>query len=176
MKEYINFESEVCGTDYEFDNTHIEDIPKDKFIEEGFTKNLTINKDEVSPNVWRRYKVLNKNNFTCSYCGRRADRYFKLVSKTKGKYFYVYFMIENKTRKVFTVDHKIPKSFKGDKKLLAIIGNYQTLCRACNMLKANKIQPNPEIKKQDVILEKESIVAKWTRIKAHLVAIIHEIF
>ncbi|MFA7074133.1 MAG: HNH endonuclease signature motif containing protein [Endomicrobiaceae bacterium] len=172
MKNYSNFEAEICGTNYKFKKNHKEDIPEDKFIEEGFTNNLIINKEDVSPNVWKRYKVLKRDNFVCQHCGAKADRYFKLVNGINNKSFYVYFTIDKQTRKVFTVDHKIPKSYKGDKAILSIIGNYQTLCRTCNILKGKKMPINKEIIKGN----EEICSTKWARIKSHLVAIIKEIF
>jgi len=173
MKRYKNFEAEICGTNYKFKKNHKEDIPKDKFIIEGFTENLIIKQEEVSPNVWKRYKVLKRDDFICQHCGAKADRYFKLVNGVNKKYFYVYFTIDGQTRKVFTVDHKIPKSYKGDKKILAIIGNYQTLCRTCNILKGQKMPINKKAEKYD---EDRCLKNKWGRIKTHFIEIIKEIF
>lgn len=176
--KHNNFEAEVGGTDYKFETHYLEDIPKSSFVEEGYTKDLVVDKGEVSANVWRRYKVLKRTDFTCKYCGARADRYIKLKSSVanignfSNRYIYVYFTVVDKTRRVFTIDHILPKSIKGNKSILRITGNYQTMCRKCNETKGATFQNlNKKIE-----LPKETQISKMSRIKNHLKAIWNEIF
>ena len=58
-----------------------------------------------------RYKVLRKDNFQCTACGRTTDDGIKLH-----------------------IDHKVPFSLGG----LTELNNLQTLCDQCNIGKSNK--------------------------------------
>lgn len=172
--KHNNFEAEVSGTDYEFKKHYLEDMLVESFVEDGLTKDLIVDKGEVSNNVWKRYRTLKRNNFTCVSCGLKADRYIKLKSKTTetnktfNRYFYAYFTIENHTRRVFTIDHIMPRSIKGDKSILCKTGNYQTMCRKCNETKG------ATFKRTDVF--KVKTMGKMQRIAEHLKAIWNEIF
>lgn len=89
--------------DYIFDNQDqkIESLPK-KFAKNKSKRNIPLG---------MRYKVLRKDNFQCTACGRTKDDGIKLH-----------------------IDHKVPYSLGG----LTELKNLQTLCDQCNIGKSNK--------------------------------------
>lgn len=76
----------------------------------NYKKWIQNNKRE-SKGLRQRFKVLQRDNFTCQYCGRKAPNV------------------------ILEVDHVIPKSKGG----LNTMSNYVTACKDCNIGKSNSL-------------------------------------
>jgi 5-methylcytosine-specific restriction endonuclease McrA len=89
-----------------------------------------------------RKKVYKRDNYTCVYCGRKADQIIERKSPT-----YLITLMLNDDWRPFEIDHKKPRCLGGSNHMR----NLLTSCAKCNNKKSGKPY------KQFLLEQKESI-------------------
>lgn len=85
-----------------------------------------------------RYKTFFTKGLKCVSCG--AECTYAKLQKNVGdeRYHLEFYVVEDGKEMIFTKDHIKPRSLGGQNAL----GNYQPMCRKCNVKKGNKYKGN----------------------------------
>lgn len=106
---------------------------------------FTLGKYGVKGIKGHRAQVVARDNFTCSCCGRKADKVALVRHKNQATthVYMSFFAVEEDGKYIeYTKDHIIPKALGG----MNSMNNYQCMCQSCNATKGMEISTSDFIK------------------------------